>query len=140
MEKSIKVILKIHRKNLEDMLVKKTLIENDETKLHFYRDEMKKNFELEKQIALQNPYLLDYFYSYSSLIRERNLNIEISLKDLQKQKERLQNNIFKAYQDIKTYEIILKKQHIKKDKALKDEENKFLDEMSVLNYNFKQNN
>lgn len=139
MEKSVRSILKIYNKKIEDMLAKKASIESNQETLNFYKEKIENDFQIEKKIVSKDPSLIDAFQAYSNVVDERRSNIEVSLADLQKQKDKLQNNIFTTYKEVKVYETILSEHAKKKKKSLEDQENKDLDDISTLNYIFKKN-
>lgn len=132
--KSIKTIIKLHTRELDEMRQAVVQCERDKEQLIDYSNKMEDELAREHIIATNDPAMGAMFTKYRNVIRERQDVIAQSLKDLDKRIAILKENIAIKFGEVKKYEILLAskiKEQIKQEHARETRE---LDAIAVGNY------
>jgi|GEM_PF-6581705 len=132
--KSINTLIKINTRELDELRKIVAKSEEEIDKLIFYNNKMEAELELEHALVTQNPEMGVMFTNYKRMIRDRQANIEGSLRDIERRLESLKEQIAVKFNEVKKYEILLatKLEELRK-KELSDE-TKELNEMAINNY------
>lgn len=132
--KSIKTLIKINKLALDEKRQELVAIEEQKTQLLQWQKNMKDDLDKEFQFVTSNPEMSMTFDSYRKKITQRQLNMEMVLKDLNLQIERKLQQIADLFSEVKKYEIIQQQNIAKILKEQKHKETKALDEIALNNY------
>lgn len=132
--KSLKTLIKINKLSLDEKRQELVELEEQKTQLLQWQETMREELEKEFQFAVNNPEMSGTFDSYRKKIVQRQLNMDIVLKDLNLQIEQKLLQIADLFGEVKKYEIIQQQNAEKAAKEQKTKETKFLDEIAINNY------
>lgn len=110
------------------------VLEEQKTQLLQWQKNMKEDLDKEFQFVTSNPEMSMTFDSYRKKVTQRQLNMEMVLKDLNLQIERKLQQIADLFSEVKKYEIIQQQNIAKILKEQKHKETKALDEIALNNY------
>lgn len=133
--KSLKTLIKLYSKQLEE---KRRLIahyEEQKEKLLYYSSEMTRQMEKERQVFADDPMMAAMtFHNYSRQIDSRQETIKRSLYDLDAMIEGILAEISETYGEVKKYEVMLRQQIVVESEQLKNHEGKALDEIAIKQF------
>lgn len=132
--KSIKTLIKINKLALDEKRQELVVLEEQKTQLLQWQKNMKEDLDKEFQFVTSNPEMSMTFDSYRKKVTQRQLNMEMVLKDLNLQIERKLQQIADLFSEVKKYEIIQQQNIAKILKEQKHKETKALDEIALNNY------
>jgi hypothetical protein len=132
--KSLKILIKINKLALDEKRQELVQLEEQKTQLLQWQKTMKDELEKEFQFVASNPEMSGTFDSYRKKITQRQLNMDIALKDINLQIELKLQQIAYLFGEVKKYEIIQQQHLAKAIKEQKYKETKSLDEIALNNY------
>ncbi len=131
--KSLKTLVKLHQKQLDDILAKigaaeKQKVETEEA-LRKMLQEAKR--ELESYNGTEYAFMLEQYLNYTR--NQEKVYIK-QISDLENKIEVLRTDLFNEFVELKKLELILKKRLQAKKDAENKAESKALDEMTILRH------
>lgn len=124
----------MHKKELDDKRLEIVRLEKQKEQLNSYHEQMRIELESEYQFILKEPEFSGSFGSYKNKITERQNNINLAVKDINKMLAKLNEEIAIIFGEVKKYEIILDQKKQQQIKEESEKEDKFLNEMALNNF------
>lgn len=132
--RSIETLIKIKKKELDEKRLEISSLETQKQEILSYSEQMAADLSAEEEFAARDPYAAMTFDSYRNKIKERQQNIKMTVKDIDRQANVINNEMSDIFTEMKKYEIILRKK-IEEEKAEeKSKEEKALNEIALNNY------
>lgn len=131
--KTLKTLIKLHKKKLDDLLVQITDLEGQKKRLEKILEQMllDAEHELQSHAATEYAFMLDQYLNY---IRKQQKLCTKQITDLEKHIASLRGDLFDQFGELKKLEITLQKKQQAIKLAAEKAENKALDEMTILRY------
>jgi flagellar export protein FliJ len=138
--KSLKTLIKLHRKELDEKRRELTALENKKEQLQQAIISLIKELKNEQKIIASNPEIAYSYTNYAIRNRERQQLLAFEIVQIDEQIDQLSEVIFELFSEVKKYEIALEN----KQKQIKAEEERqetiFLDEISINGFIRKDKN
>lgn len=132
--KSIQTLIRLNKKELDDMRLQLAGLRNQKDEMLNYSRIMSEELAAEQEFAAASPEMSITFDSYRKKINERQKNIKYAVKEIDKQIEYMTDLIAQKFTEIKKYEIILEQKILAKKKKELELENKTLDEVAMTQF------
>jgi hypothetical protein len=132
--KSIKTLIKLSKQQLDEKRRELVECEKNKEKLLEYSRLMKEELMVEAEFAAKSPELAITFDNYRKTILEKQGNIVLAVRDLDRQIAVIAEEIREVFGEIKRYEVFLQQKLLEEEKELKNKESKFLDAIATDNY------
>jgi flagellar export protein FliJ len=128
--KTLATLIKLHRRRLDELRRQMGALENQKAQLLQTSQRLQEELREEINKASQQPEMGHFFGGFAKRIQQRQEDIAEEVRSLDKQMQKLNDEIAEAYTDVKKYEIA--EQNAKeraKQEALR-KENIMLDELA----------
>lgn len=132
--KSLNTLVKISTQKLDELRRIVAKHEKEREQLIDYNNKMEDELENERAIASKDPTTSAMFDNYKKMIRERQVIIVKSVKDLDKRLSNLKEEIAIEFGEVKKYETLLARKAIEVRNKELAEETKMLDEIGVSKF------
>lgn len=132
--KSLKIIIKLHKKKINDLKSKISIEEDLIFNLKNKKDEIKKSADIQIEFINKNPsFAFNSCYYFDSIEKQIN-NIMHEVKSHQQIIDTLKNELMSTFYELKKIEIFLKNRNIKESQKLAAEEVTIMNEIALNNY------
>lgn len=132
--KSIKTLIKISKQKLDEKRRELFELETQKEQMLEYSKLMAEELVVEREFAAREPWASITFDSYKKKIFEKQTNIAMVIKDLERQAVIITDEIRELFGEVKKYEIILEQKILAEENERKSREDKVLDEVGLVGY------
>jgi flagellar export protein FliJ len=136
--KGLTTLIRLHKRNLDDLRRQMVILENEETQLQQAVVTLQQELESEIKLAAAKPEMSSFFGEFAKRIRNRQEKIRQEIKEVETKIRKLNDEIAEEFTELKKFEIALENA---KNRAKSEENRKetlMLDEIAAQQYQKKR--
>lgn len=136
--KGLATLIKLHKRNLDELRRKMVSLENQKVQLRLLSAKLNEELKEEIRLASQRPEMGNFFGDFAKRIKTRQEDIAAEIKALDKQMEKLQDEIAAEFAEVKKFEIAQENERLRARAKEARKETIVLDEIASQQHRRKE--
>jgi flagellar FliJ protein len=136
--KGLTTLIKLSSRTLDELRRQMVSLEDQKAQLLQLIETMKTNLTAEMQLAGHSPEIGRFYGDFSKRMKQRQEEILVEVKALDKQMEKLRGEISDAFSELKKYEIALENAKKREKETAARKETLMMDDIAAQQYGRKQ--